>query len=74
MKKIIATILCVGSILAMGCFQEPIKITEDKREAQVIYGQYCCDNSGYRRCVLGSPLPVGSGCWCYGQGGGWTCL
>lgn len=42
-------------------------------EAQVPYGGYCCDAAGYRRCVLPGFAPVGTGCFCYGQGTGWTC-
>lgn len=37
-------------------------------------GGYCCDGFGYRRCILQSPAPLGTNCFCYGQGYGYTCL
>jgi hypothetical protein len=46
---------------------------EQKAEAQVIYGAYCCDAYNVRRCTI-NPSPVGSACYCYGQGYGWTCI
>lgn len=46
---------------------------EKPAEAQVLYGAYCCDNSGWRRCMLDFPAPVGNTCFCRGQGYGWTC-
>ena len=35
-------------------------------------GQFCCDLAGLRRCII-PPMPIGSGCFCYGQGAGITC-
>lgn len=35
--------------------------------------QYCCDGFGVRRCPLEYQLPVGSQCFCLGQGYGTTC-
>lgn len=40
---------------------------------QVPYGYYCCDAQGWRRCMLPGPAPLGAGCFCYGQGYGFTC-
>lgn len=48
-------------------------VVEKSADAQVAYGAYCCDAGGYRRCVLPAYAPVGTGCFCYGQGTGWTC-
>ena len=67
MKKIISLIITILAVVGCG-------ITQDTREAQVIYGQFCCDGGGVRRCILNTPLPIGSGCFCYGQGNGYTCL
>ncbi len=36
-------------------------------------GSYCCDQYGNRRCMLVQPFPLGSGCFCPGQGYGYTC-
>ncbi|GEM_PF-5257177 len=36
-------------------------------------GYYCCDAWGNPRCVLVEPLPIGSPCFCYGQGSGYVC-
>lgn len=41
-------------------------------QAQVPYGFYCCDGYGVRRCEI-NPSPIGSQCFCYGQGYGITC-
>lgn len=40
---------------------------------QVGWGGYCCDAWGYRRCILDAYYPLGSGCFCFGQGNGWVC-
>ena len=36
-------------------------------------GYYCCDQFGYKRCRLVQPMPIGSSCFCYGQGYGYVC-
>jgi len=36
-------------------------------------GYYCCDQFGNRRCRLVQPMPVGSSCFCFGQGYGYVC-
>jgi TolB-like protein len=36
-------------------------------------GSYCCDQFGNRRCMLVQPFPLGSVCFCPGQGYGYTC-
>jgi hypothetical protein len=36
-------------------------------------GGYCCDAVGVRRCVMPGFAPIGSACFCYGQGDGWVC-
>jgi len=36
-------------------------------------GYYCCDQFGNRRCRLVQPMPVGSACFCFGQGYGYVC-
>ncbi len=36
-------------------------------------GYYCCDQFGNRRCTLVQPLPLGSSCFCFGQGYGYVC-
>lgn len=43
-------------------------------EAQVVVlGGYCCDAYAVHRCWLGQLGPVGTACFCLGQGYGWTC-
>ena len=37
------------------------------------YGSFCCDQFGVRRCSLWQPAPLGSSCFCVGQGYGFTC-
>lgn len=37
------------------------------------YVNYCCDIFGNRRCLLVEPVPVGSPCFCPGQGEGIAC-
>ncbi len=37
------------------------------------YANYCCDVFGNRRCILVEPVPVGSPCFCLGQGEGVAC-
>jgi hypothetical protein len=37
------------------------------------YGYFCCDQFGVRRCQLIQPVPVGSPCFCPGQGWGYAC-
>lgn len=37
------------------------------------YGSFCCDQFGMRRCPLAQPFPIGSPCFCPGQGYGYTC-
>lgn len=49
-------------------------LPEKKDIKQVPYGFYCCDNGGYRRCVMPIAAPAGSPCYCNGQGYGFTCL
>ncbi len=36
-------------------------------------GSFCCDQFGNRRCGLVQPFPLGSSCFCFGQGYGYTC-
>lgn len=33
---------------------------------------YCCDAFGNKRCMT-NPGPIGSSCFCYGQGWGYAC-
>jgi hypothetical protein len=35
-------------------------------------GSHCCDSVGFRRCVLVVDAPLGSSCFCPGQGYGYT--
>ncbi len=35
-------------------------------------GNHCCDGFGTRRCII-NPSPLGSPCFCFGQGNGMTC-
>lgn len=37
------------------------------------YGYFCCDQFGTRRCQLAQPGILGTPCFCYGQGWGYTC-
>lgn len=66
-KKVFVSILAIASVVG-------ITSTSQKAEAQVTYGNYCCDSAGMRRCVLQYPAPVNNGCYCYGQGSGLVCL
>lgn len=37
-------------------------------------GTICCDQFGNSRCqMVNGPQPIGSSCFCYGQGYGWVC-
>ena len=36
-------------------------------------GSFCCDQFGNKRCTLVQPVPLGSPCFCPGQGYGYTC-
>lgn len=83
MKKIIVAMSLV--VLSIGCFTSPSnenksmeeqenQFTSNDKINQVPYGYYCCDHGGYRRCVLNIPAPVGSMCYCFGQGSGYTCF
>ena len=68
MKKLFAVVIAaLVGIAVLG----PTPIAQ----AQVVYGSYCCDGYGNHRCVINNgPLPVGGGCFCYGQGSGYVCL
>ena len=57
-------------MIAGVCFLAPMQ----KADAQVIYGSYCCDGNGVRRCVLDEAAPIYSACFCRAQGGGVVCL
>lgn len=35
--------------------------------------EWCCDTWDNKRCQLVSPVPVGSSCFCPGQGYGYAC-
>jgi TIR domain-containing protein len=35
---------------------------------------WCCDLGGFKRCMLAVPAPLGSQCFCPGQGTGITCM
>ena len=50
-----------------------VSATEQKAEAQIIWGNVCCDAWNRGRCWLDNYYPIGSGCFCYGQGNGWVC-
>lgn len=69
MRKIFAfVILCLG-VLASTSLR-----TAEAAPAQVIVvSNICCDAYGNQRCRLNGYFPVGSGCFCYGQGSGWVC-
>lgn len=45
----------------------------EARAQSVPVGAYCCDQYAARRCVLDFLAPVGSSCFCRGQGWGWAC-
>jgi hypothetical protein len=66
MKKIITFVVAMSAIVCVAG-------SEKQAEAQVPVGMYCCDGMGYRRCILDAWYPLGSICYCYGQGNGWTC-
>jgi hypothetical protein len=76
MRKLIS--LVVLSVLVFGMFGEnpvsakDIKLDKPKPE-QVIYTRKCCDGGGTVRCIIDNWVPVGSGCFCYGQGYGVAC-
>ena len=68
MKKIIATVLALSAICCVVLPQEK------QAEAQVPYSWYCCDANYNHRCTMNAAYPVGSQCFCYGQGYGVVCL
>ncbi|HVI40879.1 MAG TPA: hypothetical protein VM577_09480 [Anaerovoracaceae bacterium] len=87
MKKLILGLVYFG--LMVGCVtSSPAPVKEDqtydaipaayqptgKDIKQVPYGFYCCDGMGVRRCVMPVAAPIGTGCFCNGQGYGLTCL
>jgi hypothetical protein len=66
MKKIITALLA----LAIGF---AIIAPTQNAEAQVVVSNRCCDLSGTVRCLMPVMVPIGSGCVCFGQGGGLVC-
>lgn len=66
-KKVIVALLAIAAIVV-------VMAPSHKADAQILYGSYCCDGNGVRRCVLVNPLPVNTGCFCVGQGNGFVCL
>ena len=64
MKKLI------GLLLA-GCIFAIVIPPLQEAKAQ-IYTNRCCDAGGFVRCVI-NPSPLGTSCFCYGQGWGVTC-
>jgi len=70
LEKVMKKLFTILFALAIGV---AIIAPEQKAEAQPIYGGFCCDAAGFRRCVI-NLSPVGSPCFCYGQGSGWCCL
>lgn len=74
MKKLFA----IGFVAVLGvCFfghsAEAVPGPKPIPQPEQVMGAYCCDGNGVRRCVI-NPSPVGTGCFCYGQGSGWVCL
>lgn len=73
MKKIFAIVF----VAAMGLCLFGSKADATVQPApvnQVVYGAFCCDGSGIRRCEVVSAAPIGNGCFCPGQGYGFVCL
>ena len=68
MKKVIGAILTALVLTA-------VVAPEHKADAQVVvYSNRCCDSYGYVRCILvNGAFPVGSACFCQGQGYGTVC-
>jgi len=46
---------------------------EMNQSPNILWGAYCCDFYGNRRCALNDWYPVGNPCFCYGQGNGYVC-
>jgi len=67
MKKLISSILIA---LFVGIV---VIAPSAPAEAQVVYSNRCCDGNGTIRCLMNVVGPIGSGCFCYGQGNGWVC-
>ncbi len=65
MKKIITALVA----LAIGV---AIIAPSQNAEAQIMTNR-CCDLSGVVRCTMPVMAPVGSGCFCFGQGNGIVC-
>jgi hypothetical protein len=60
-------------LLFLACVGVLIAAPAPEAEAQVVvYGAYCCDAGGIRRCVI-NYTPIGNPCFCYNQGAGWAC-
>jgi len=61
---------CNGS--GPGEEQEPVEQEQASPQEQNI-GMFCCDAFGNRRCGGNMTLPLGSSCFCPGQGYGIVC-
>lgn len=68
MKKVISVFIFGLMVVGLG-----VTAKADEAVPEQAYGGYCCDAWGVKRCVLQYPAPLGSGCYCYGQGNGYTC-
>ncbi len=65
MKKIISALFAIAiSIVVMA--------PATNAEAQFSTNR-CCDGNGVVRCFMPVMAPVGSSCFCFGQGGGMVC-
>jgi len=66
MKKLVLSLLVIAGI--------GILSASKPAEAQVVvYGRKCCDAWGNVRCYQINYTPLGSDCFCPGQGWGYTC-
>lgn len=65
--------IAIASIIGICVIAPKASAISKPSITEQVYGAYCCDASGVRRCILQFPVPIGSSCFCYGQGYGFTC-
>lgn len=66
MKKLFTGIVAFALCLA-------IVAPERQADAQVVVTNRCCDTANVIRCFTPTVAPLGTPCFCYGQGNGHSC-
>lgn len=65
-KKTVALCLALVALAS-------VTVPSTPADAQVVLSRKCCDASGQVRCIINEWAPVGTGCYCFGQGNGYVC-